>query len=158
MRTYFCFLILFVFVLDAKAEEIAFWRCEQTQVNKDGQNGAFQSVQLFNNGSLFRMLFTYKPNKELQPGLPELNQIELVRDLHCRFYLNSPRLVQCVSTNFKRYVETVVVEESDSVLLSIKSDFLKWPIEYSGIKTEGEEQLLFNFSDPQNGFCGFVNN
>lgn len=120
------------------------WKCEQ---DHRSTGGAFESVQLVPNGLLHQLLFTYIP---ADPGLPTIENLELVSNLHCRFYLGTPELVQCVSTNFKRYIETV---EGDSWTVNIQSDLLLWPKAYQNQKTDGAEQFTV---DPTQGFCGFV--
>lgn len=135
----------------AQAIETSFWRCEQ---DNRAKGGVFESVSLVPNGSLFKLMLTYKPATEAH--LPNLENIELVPDLHCRFYIGTPRLIQCVSTNFKRYIETILNEDTNLVTLNVKSDLLKWPIEYAMEKTPEEDHSQLDVSDSQNSFCGFV--
>ncbi len=136
---HFVFSIVFVFltVFAAQAEEAVFWKCVQD--DRDS-GGIYKSVALIPNGSLFKLAIHFQP--EVGSTDVNIDYEELISDLHCRFYMGTPRLIQCVSTNFKRYIETLLGDEPDLVTLNIKSDF--------------EDHSILNLSNSNKSFCGFV--
>lgn len=128
------------------------WKCEDDQRAK---GGAFESVEVLKNGSLHKLIFTYVPAPE--SALPSLEKQVLVENLHCRFYMTQ-EILQCVSTNFKRFISTERLsrtgESHDFLKISIQSDLLIWPKEYEGLKTHGQEEFVIDLKS-KSTFCGF---
>ncbi len=137
MHRIFTFLIICLTSLVAQADEAVFWKCVQD--DRDS-GGIYKSVSLVPNGSLFKLAIDFQP--EVGSNVAGIVDKELISDLHCRFYMGTPRLVQCVSTNFKRYIETILEEDPALVTLNIKSDF--------------EDHSKLNLSKSEKSFCGFV--
>lgn len=137
MRFIVSFLVAFLVAALVDADDSAFWKC----VQDDRDNGGvYKSVSLIPSGSLFKLAIHFQP--EAGSNATGLENDELISDLHCRFYMGNPRLVQCVSTNFKRYIETILEADPDVVTLNIKADF--------------EDHSQLNLSKSVKSFCGFV--
>lgn len=151
-------LIFFLLSFSTQASSSLIWSCGH-DLRSQGQD--FESVEIHNHGLTNTLIFNYIPNPQ-KPELPAIENKVLVEDLRCRFYAAQKEIIQCVSTDFTRFVETELLpsestEGPQKIRISIQSDLLHWPADYGSFKNSGMEEFIIDFPS-STSFCGPILN